>query len=159
MDPSCLRTASALGGTCLDQVALDVCQTPKHCNHQSPSAGGGVGPRLRQGAELPTCIHDALDDSEEVKGRASEAVDVRHGHDVAGGHGFQHPLQLAPVGLRATCLFAIDLGASLHAELVELRVERLAVGVLTRAYPRRRISGSFSVISFANANPLAALTP
>jgi len=56
-----------------------------------------------------------------------QTVDARHGHDVdvAGRHGFEHPQQLAPVGLRSTCLFAIDFDAFHGAELVKLRIEYL----------------------------------
>jgi hypothetical protein len=34
----------------------------------------GVGPRFRQGSELRACIDDLLDDGEQVKGAAREAV-------------------------------------------------------------------------------------
>jgi hypothetical protein len=49
-------------------------------------------------------------------------------HHVTGGEGFQHPQQLAPVGLRSARLLAVNLGASFGAKLHKLRVERLAVG-------------------------------
>jgi len=57
-----------------------------------------------------------------------QTIDARHDVDVACRRGFEHPQQLVPVGLRSTCLFAIDFGASLGAELIELGVERLAIG-------------------------------
>jgi hypothetical protein len=40
----------------------------------------------------------------------------------------QQPHQLAPVGLCAACLLAVDFGAPLGAQLLKLRVESLAVG-------------------------------
>ena len=46
-------------------------------------AGGGVGPWLRQCAELPP-VHDLLDDGEQVEGRAGKQVDPCHRHHVAG---------------------------------------------------------------------------
>ena len=95
---------------------------------QPPGAGRAVGPRLGEGAELPARVHDALDDGEQVEGRAGQAVDACHRHHVAGGEVGQHPKKLPPVGLRARHLLAEDRLAAVRAELVELRVERLAVG-------------------------------
>jgi hypothetical protein len=37
-------------------------------------AGGGVGPRFRQGSKLRLGVHDLLDDGEQVEGAAREAV-------------------------------------------------------------------------------------
>jgi hypothetical protein len=44
---------------------------------------GGIGPRLGQRAELRARVHDALDDGEQVKCRAGEAVYPRYRHHVA----------------------------------------------------------------------------
>jgi hypothetical protein len=68
MLPKCPGTAPALRRAGADKIVLHVCQAAKDSNHQAPGAGGGVGPRLGQGAELPACIHDALDDGEQVEG-------------------------------------------------------------------------------------------
>jgi hypothetical protein len=95
-----------------------VCQSSKDGNHQAPGAG----------AELPARIHDALDDGEQVEGRAGETVYPRHGHHVAGDDVFQELQKLAPVGLRAAGLLAVELCAPVGAKLVELRVKRLPVG-------------------------------
>jgi len=56
--PALLRPASALGSAGADKVALHVGQAAQHGNHQAPGAGAGIGPRLREGAELRLGIHD-----------------------------------------------------------------------------------------------------
>jgi hypothetical protein len=48
--------------------------------------GAGRGRRL----DRITRIHDALDDGEQVEGRAGEAIYPRHRHHVAGSKVFQH---------------------------------------------------------------------
>jgi hypothetical protein len=75
-------------------------------------------------------VDDALDDAEQVKGAAREAVNPRHRHHVAGGQLGDHPVKLAPVGPRARHLLAIDVpaAASDTASLLKLNVERLPVG-------------------------------
>jgi hypothetical protein len=57
-------------------------------------------------------IHDLLDDGEQVKGAAREAVDARHRHHVAGREGVQHFEELAAVAVRARHLLADNLGAA-----------------------------------------------
>ena len=57
--------------------------------------------------ELPAGVLDLLDDSEQVEGRAGQAVNPRHRHHVTGGQVFQQPEQLAPVGLRAAGLLTV----------------------------------------------------
>jgi hypothetical protein len=69
-----------------------------------------------------------LEDGKQVEGRAGEAVDPRHRHHVAGGKGLEHFEKLAPVGPRAGCLLAVNLGAARSAELRKLSVERLSIG-------------------------------
>jgi hypothetical protein len=64
MLPSGLGAASAFGGASADKIALHVRQPAENGNHQSSCAGAGVGPRFRQGSELPLGVHDALDDAE-----------------------------------------------------------------------------------------------
>jgi hypothetical protein len=91
-------------------------------------AGAGVGPRLGKRAELRLAIDDALDDGEQVKGAAREAVNPRHRHHVAGGEGLQHFEKLAPVVVRAGHLLAVNLGAACSAYLFKLGVEDLPVG-------------------------------
>jgi hypothetical protein len=59
------------------------------------SASADAAPRLGQGAELPACIHDALDDGEEVEGRAGETVYPRYRHHIAGDDVFQELQKLA----------------------------------------------------------------
>jgi hypothetical protein len=56
-----LGAAPALRRAGADKIALHVGEAAKDGNHQAPGAGGGVGPRLGQGAELPARVHDALD--------------------------------------------------------------------------------------------------
>jgi hypothetical protein len=46
---------------------------------------------------LRACIDDLLDDGEQVKGAAGEAVNPRHRHHVAGSEGLEHFEKLAPV--------------------------------------------------------------
>jgi hypothetical protein len=84
-----------------------------------------------QGAELPACIHDALDDGEQVEGRAGETVNPRYRHHIAGNDVVQKLQKLAAVGLRAAGPFAVELCAPVGAKLVELRVKRLPVGADT----------------------------
>ncbi len=70
---------------------------PQDGNHQAPGAGGGVGPRLGQRAELSACVNDAL----EMANRSNverQAVYPRHRHHLAGGEVFEHAQQFAPVG-------------------------------------------------------------
>jgi len=50
--PALLRPAAALGSAGADKIALDVGEAAEYSDHQSPGAGAGVGPRLRQGSEL-----------------------------------------------------------------------------------------------------------
>src|SRR6516162_3804860 len=83
-----------------------------------------AGPRLGQGSELRLGVHDALDDAEQIKGAAREAVDPRHRHHVAGAELAEHPVKLAPVGPRARHLLAVDVPAAASglAKLVKLGV-------------------------------------
>ena len=120
--------AAAFGGAGADQVALHIRQTAQYGNHQPAGAGRGVCPRLGQRPELPPCVHDLLDDGEQVEGRAGQPVDPRHGHHVAGAKGFQQPQQLPPGRLRAARLLAVNPDSALGLQLRQLRVERLPVG-------------------------------
>ena len=79
-----LGAAPTFGGAGADQIALHVGEASEYGEHQAPGAGAGVGPRLRQGSKLRLGVRDALDDGEQVEGAASEAVDPRHRHHVAG---------------------------------------------------------------------------
>ena len=88
--PALFRPAAALGGVGADKIALYVCQSAQHGNHQPPGAGAGVGPRLRKRAELRLGVHDLLDDGEQVEGAAREPVKPRHRHHVAGGKVAKH---------------------------------------------------------------------
>src|SRR5205823_3826233 len=73
---------------------------------------------------------DALDDAEQVKGAAREAVNARHRHHVAEGQLAEHPVKLAPVGPRAGRLLAVDVAAAASggAKLLKLAVEALPHG-------------------------------
>src|ERR1700747_3361978 len=86
-----LGTAPAFGGAGADKIALHVREASEYNEHQAPGAGIGVGPRLRERAELRLGVHDAFDDAEQIEGAASEAVDPRHGQHFAGGQLAQHP--------------------------------------------------------------------
>ena len=125
-----LGTAPAFGGAGADKIALHVRNPAEYRQHQAPGAGAGVGPRLGQGSELRLGVHDALDDAEQIKGAAREAVDPRHRHHVAGAELAEHPVKLAPVGPRARHLLAVDVAAaaSHRAQLRKLAVEGLPVG-------------------------------
>jgi hypothetical protein len=57
-------------------------------------------------------VDDALDDAEQIKGAAREAVDPRHRHHVAESQLTEHPVKLAPVGVRARRFFAVDVPAA-----------------------------------------------
>ena len=113
-----------------DKIALNIGQTTEHRQHQAPGASAGVGPWFRQGSKLRLRVHDALDDAEQDKGAAREAVNPRNRDQVAGGQLAEHPVKLAPVGPRARHLLAIDVagGASCRAQLLKLAVEGLPVG-------------------------------
>jgi hypothetical protein len=52
--------------------------------NQAP--GAGVDPRSCEGSKLRLGVHAALDDAEQVKGAAREAVNPRHRHRVAGAN-------------------------------------------------------------------------
>ena len=69
-------------------------------------------------------VHDALDDAEQIKGAAREAVDACHHPHVAGSQLTEHPVKLAPVGPRARHLLAVDVPAAASglAKLVKLGV-------------------------------------
>jgi hypothetical protein len=79
---------------------------------------------------LPARVDDALDDREQVEGRAGQAVDARDRHDIAGSQAVEHAEEFAAVGLRARHLLAVDIPAvaSGGAKLLKLRVKRLPVG-------------------------------
>ena len=62
-----LGAAPALRRAGADKIALHVGEAAKDGNHQAPGAGGGVGPRLGQRAELPARVHWLL-------GRRSHSV-------------------------------------------------------------------------------------
>jgi hypothetical protein len=66
-------------------VALHIREAAEYGEHQAPSAGAGVGSRLGKGTESRLGIHDAFDDSEQVKGAAREAVNACDSHHVAVG--------------------------------------------------------------------------
>jgi hypothetical protein len=89
-----------------------------------------IGPRLGQGAELPARIHDALDDGEQVEGRAGETVYPRHRHHIAGDDVVQELQKLTAVGLGAAV--AVELCAPVGAKLVELRVLSFAPSAPTQ---------------------------
>jgi hypothetical protein len=74
-------------------------------------------------------VHDLLDDGEQVKGTAREAVNPRHRYHVAGGQLAEHTEKLAAVAVRAGHLLAIDVpaAASGGAKLVKLAFEGLPV--------------------------------
>jgi hypothetical protein len=74
---------------------------------------------------LRLAVHDLLDDGEQVKGAASQAVDTRHRHHIAGDDGGEHFEQFAPVVVRTGHLLAVNLGASRAAQLLKLGVEGL----------------------------------
>ena len=114
-----------------DQIALYVGQSAKYGDHQSPDAGDGGGPRLGQGSELSTRVHDLHDDSEQVEGGAGQAVDPHDRHHVAGGQTFQKPEQLPPICLRAAGFLAIDSDTPARLQLLKLSVERLPIGADT----------------------------
>jgi hypothetical protein len=69
-----LGAAPVLSGAGADKIALNIGQAAEYGQHQPPGAGAGVGPRLGQGSELRLGVRDALDDGEQVKGAAREAV-------------------------------------------------------------------------------------
>jgi hypothetical protein len=91
---------------------FDIGQAAEYRQHQAPGAAGAVGPRFRQGSELRLGVHDALDDAKQVEGAAREPVNPCHRHYVAGSQLAEHPVKLAPVGLRACHLLAIDVPAA-----------------------------------------------
>ncbi len=101
MLPSRLGAASAFGGAGADKIALNIGKPAEYRQHQAPGAGGGVGPRFRQGSELRLGVGDALDDGEEVETAARQPVDPRRRYHVAGGQLVEHAKKLAPVGTRA----------------------------------------------------------
>jgi hypothetical protein len=57
-------------------------------------------------------VHDLLDDAEQVEGAASEPVDPRHRHHVAGHKTAEHFEKLAAVVVDTRHLLAKNLGAS-----------------------------------------------
>jgi hypothetical protein len=77
--------------------------------------GAGIGPRLSQRAELRLGVHDLLDDGEQIKGAAREAVNACHRHHVAGGEGVEHAEKLAPVAVRACHLLPVKSSNSLRS--------------------------------------------
>jgi len=125
-----LGAAPAFGGAGADQVALHFGEASENRQHQAPGAGACVGPPLGQGSELRLGVHDALDDTEQVESAASEAVDPRHRHHVAGGQLAEHPVKFAPVEARSGHLLALDVAAAASGltKLLKLAVEGLPVG-------------------------------
>ena len=57
-------------------------------------------------------VHDLLNDGEQVKGAAREAVYAPHRHHIVGGESLEHFEKLATVAVRARHLLAENLGAS-----------------------------------------------
>ena len=78
--------------------------------------------------ELPASVHDALDDGEQLEGRASEAVDPGHHHGVAASKGLEELSQFLAVDLRAGNLLPIDGRAAGGPQLFELGFEGLPDG-------------------------------
>jgi hypothetical protein len=70
MLPALLRPVAALGGARADEVALHFGETSEDGDHQAPSSGARVGPRLRKRPKLCLAIDDLLDDGEQVEGCA-----------------------------------------------------------------------------------------
>ena len=99
--PRFCDAAAAFGGAGADKIALHV--TPSRRERQSSGARCWCRcrPTVGQGSELRLGVHDLLDDREQVKGAAREAVNPRHRHHVTGGEGLQHFEKLAPVVVRA----------------------------------------------------------
>ena len=60
--------------------------------------------------------------------RASQPVDARHHHHVAGGEGVEQFEKLAVVAVRPRHLLAVNLGTARAAQLRKLGVEGLPVG-------------------------------
>lgn len=115
-----LGACPALAGAGADQVTLDIRQTAQHGNHHPPRAGRGIGPRLGKGQELPTGIHNLLDDGEQLERRSGEAVDPRHHQHVAALYGFEEAGQLFAVGDGAAHLLAVHDRAACGSKLFEL---------------------------------------
>jgi hypothetical protein len=90
-----LGAVPALGGARSDQVALNIGQAAEYRQHQPRGAGTGVGPRLRERSKMRLGVDDALDYAEQIEGAASEAINARHRHHVAGGQLAEHPVKLA----------------------------------------------------------------
>ena len=82
-----------------------------------------LGPWLRERAELPASIHDALNDGEKVEGRAGEAVYLRHRHHFTGSETIHHAQELTPISLRADGLLAVNFCAPVYSEPFTLRVK------------------------------------
>jgi hypothetical protein len=105
-----LGTASAFGGTGADQIAFHIGKPAENGNHQAPGAGAGVGPRLRERAELralaSTICLTMPNRSNVLRARQSILVTVTH---VAGAQLPEHPVKLAPVVVRARHLLAVIL--------------------------------------------------
>ena len=72
--PLGLGAAPAFGGAGADKITLHIRQSAKYRQHQAPGGGAGVGPRFGQGSKLRLCVHDLLDDGEQVKGAAGDAA-------------------------------------------------------------------------------------
>ena len=93
----------------------------------------------RPGSGTARPVRDALNDGEEVKAAARQAVDARHCHHVARGKVFQEPEKLAPVGLRPTCLLSYIL---LQPSTFALeRLTRRCRAVMPLSYPPSRNCG------------------
>ena len=78
MLPLGLGAAASFGCPGADEIALHIGDASEYREHQAPGAGAGVGPRFRQGSKLRLGVRDALDDGEQVKGAAGEAVNPCH---------------------------------------------------------------------------------
>jgi hypothetical protein len=61
--------APAFGGAGADKITFNVGQAAEYGQHQAPSAGAGVRPRLGDEAKFRLGVHDALDKNKPRKRR------------------------------------------------------------------------------------------
>ncbi|VTZ51613.1 hypothetical protein MPC4_400014 [Methylocella tundrae] len=125
----CALAAFARSGA--DQFALELGKPAQNREHQTSVRGRRVGPCVIEGTKARALAGDCRQRVQEVARRARQPVEARHGQNVAPGNLADDAAQLGAVSFRAARRFPEDLLGSGGAQLLDLRVEALAV----RRYP------------------------
>jgi len=119
---------AALGRAGADQLALEFSEAAEYGEHEAAVWGGGVGPRVAEGAEACFPAGDRRESIEKIAGRACQAVEARHHEHVAGVELVEGTAKLAAVGLHSARHLTEHGRRPRGAKLGHLGGDALAVG-------------------------------